>query len=268
MARQRPAWPPGQRQAYHAITLGFYENELIRRVDPMHRTLGRVFHEDIAEPLGLHAYIGVPKTVPAACISPLEPPSLWQRLTGMPPALLLASLSRHSVLHRALVANPGTGFYLDREQVVVRELEVPSGGGIASARALAKAYGVFATGAHELGLRPTTFEALKAEALPSAHGFYDECFRGPSRFSLGFMKPNESFPFGSPGAFGAPGAGGAMGYADPALRLGYGYVTSRMGMHIQGDPRDLALRAAIPIRARSNGFVGLPVPSGSERQRA
>src|ERR1051325_4416144 len=34
MARQRPAWPPGERYAYHAITLGFYEGELIRRVDP------------------------------------------------------------------------------------------------------------------------------------------------------------------------------------------------------------------------------------------
>jgi hypothetical protein len=37
-----------------------------------------------------------------------------------------------------------------------------------------------------------------------------------------------------------------MGYADPAARLGYGYVTTRMGMHLQGDPRDVALRNAIP----------------------
>jgi CubicO group peptidase (beta-lactamase class C family) len=95
-------------------------------------------------------------------------------------------------------------------------------------------------------LRAETFEALKADAIPARRGFYDECFRGPARFSLGFMKPNESFRFGHPGAFGAPGAGGAMGYADPAARLGYGYVTTRMGMHLQGDPRDVALRNAIP----------------------
>jgi CubicO group peptidase (beta-lactamase class C family) len=61
------------------------------------------------------------------------------------------------------------------------------------------------------------------------------------------MKPHESFRFGHPGAFGAPGAGGSMGYADPALALGYGYVTSRMGMHLEGDPRDIALREAIPV---------------------
>jgi CubicO group peptidase (beta-lactamase class C family) len=64
------------------------------------------------------------------------------------------------------------------------------------------------------------------------------------------MKPNESFHFGHTGAFGAPGAGGAMGYADPALRLGYGYVTTRMGMNLQGDPRDVALRNAIPEPSR------------------
>ena len=34
MARQKPAWEPGTRQAYHALTLGFYEGELLRRVDP------------------------------------------------------------------------------------------------------------------------------------------------------------------------------------------------------------------------------------------
>ncbi len=43
-----------------------------------------------------------------------------------------------------------------------------------------------------------------------------------------------------------------MGYADPEIRLGYGYVTNRMGMHLQGDPRDLVLRAAIPSASRAS----------------
>jgi CubicO group peptidase (beta-lactamase class C family) len=245
MARQRPAWEPGERQAYHAISLGFYEGELVRRVDPAHRSLGQVFHEEIAVPLGLDFYIRVPAGIPVDRIAPLEPPRLWRRLSGLPLSMTVAALNPRSVLHRSLIANPGTGFYVDPELVVVREVEAPSGGGIGTARAIARAYGVFAAGGGDLGLRPETIEALTAPASPSRHGFYDECFRGEAKFSLGFMKPSESVPFGHPGAFGAPGAGGSMGFADPEVGVGYGYVTNRMGTDIQGDPRDVALRAAL-----------------------
>ena len=100
-------------------------------------------------------------------------------------------------------------------------------------------------GVRLFGLRPETIEALMAPARPSRHGFFDEAFHGPARFSLGFMKPSESFRFGHASAFGAPGAGGAMGYADPEVGIGYGYVTNRMGTNLQGDPRDVALRVAI-----------------------
>ncbi|MFA5883089.1 MAG: serine hydrolase domain-containing protein [Acidimicrobiia bacterium] len=247
MARQRPAWEPGERQAYHAISLGFYESEIVRRIDPRHRSLGRFFAEEIARPLGLDFHIGTPESIPDTRLAPLEPPSLWKRLTSLPIPIVLAAMNRRSVLSRSLIANPGTGFYVDPRGLIVRNLEVPSGGGVGTARAIAKAYGVFASGGRELGLRPETIAALEAPALPSRHGFYDECFRGPAKFSLGFMKPSESIPFGhDASAFGAPGAGGSMGYADPTVGIGYGYVTNRMGMHLEGDPRDLALRAAIP----------------------
>lgn len=250
MARQQPAWEPGERQAYHAISLGFYESEIVRRIDPAHRSLGRVFAEEIAAPLGLDFHIGTPESIPDSRLAPLEPPSLWQRLTGMPLGVTLDAIKPHSVLHRSLVANPGTQFYVDPKHVVVRNVEAPSGGGVGSARAIARAYGVFASGGHELGLRPETLAALRASATPSRHGFYDECFHGPAKFSLGFMKPSESFQFGHPSAYGAPGAGGSMGYADPEAGIGYGYVTNRMGTALQGDPRDVALRDAIPTHAR------------------
>jgi CubicO group peptidase (beta-lactamase class C family) len=249
MARQRPAWEPGERQAYHAISLGFYEGELLRRIDPHHRSLGRFFDAEIAAPLGLDFYIGLPEAIPDTRLAPLEPPGRWQRLTGLPLRLMLTAMNRRSVLYRSLIANPGTGFYVDPRRVVVRELEVPSGGGVGTARAIAKAYGVFASGGHELGLRPETIEALEAPAAPSRHGFFDECLRGPVKFSLGFMKPSDTFPFGHASAFGAPGAGGSMGYADPKVGIGYGYVTNQMGTSLEGDPRDVALRAAIPTIA-------------------
>ena len=74
MARQRPAWEPGARQAYHGLTLGFYEGELMRRVDPRHRTLGRFFQDEIADPLGLEVYIRVPESLPDARLATLRHP--------------------------------------------------------------------------------------------------------------------------------------------------------------------------------------------------
>src|SRR5215471_14101671 len=64
MARQTPAWKPGERQAYHAITIGFYEAELLRRIDPKHRSLGQFFQDEIALPLDLDFYIRLPAKIP------------------------------------------------------------------------------------------------------------------------------------------------------------------------------------------------------------
>jgi CubicO group peptidase (beta-lactamase class C family) len=64
LARHKPAWTPGTRHRYHTMTLGLYEQELVRRVDPAPRTVGRFFHEEIAGPLGLEFYIGLPRAIP------------------------------------------------------------------------------------------------------------------------------------------------------------------------------------------------------------
>ena len=40
LARQKPAWRPGMKHGYHTLTLGWYQSELIRRVDPQRRSLG------------------------------------------------------------------------------------------------------------------------------------------------------------------------------------------------------------------------------------
>ena len=242
LARQKPAWEPGTRQAYHAITLGFYESELLRRVDPQHRSLGQFFQDEIAEPLGLDVYIRLPESIPNSRLAKIEQPSLIARLTGFPIGLALASLNRRSHIRRALA---GSELPHDDQRIYSRNLEVPSGGGVGTARAIARAYSVFATGGRELGLRPETVQLLRAPAIPAAHGFYDECMKGEAQFSLGFMKPSTSFPFGHAGSFGSPGAGGALGYADPQAGIGYAYVTCKMGTSLTGDPRDVALRNAL-----------------------
>jgi len=246
MARHTPAWAPGTRQAYHGLTLGFYEGELLRRVDPGHRSLGQFFQDEIATPLGEDFYIRLPEEVPNARLATLPSPGLIKMLIGFRPRrLLVEGLNPRSNLSRALAVNPGTAVYSDESRVYARKLEVPAGGGVGTARAMAHAYGVFATDGRELGLRRETLDLLAAPAVPPARGFYDECLKGEVQFSLGFMKPSMTWRFGGPRSFGSPGTGGALGFADPDAGIGYGYVTSRMGTVFTGDPRDVALRDAL-----------------------
>jgi len=246
LARQKPAWEPGTRQAYHGLTLGFYEGELMRRVDPRHRTLGQFFQDEIALPLGEDFYIGLPVEIPSARLATLSPPGPIEMLIGFRPLrLLVEGLNRRSNISRALSVNPGTSVYLDESRVYARNLEVPAGGGVGTARAMAHAYGVFATGGGELALRRETLDLLAAPAIPPVRGFYDECLKAEVQFSLGFMKSCDNWRFGGTGSFGSPGTGGALGFADPDAGIGYGYVTSRMGTVFTGDPRDVALRDAV-----------------------
>jgi CubicO group peptidase (beta-lactamase class C family) len=246
LARQKPAWEPGTRQAYHALTLGFYEGELLRRVDPVHRSLGQFFQDEIASPLGEEVYIRLPETIPNSRLATIAPPRPFEVLFGFPLRLTLDALNPRSNIRRALEMNPGTRVYFDEPHVYARNLEVPSGGAVGTARAIAHAYGAFATGGHEFGLCKETLDLLAAPAIPPARGFYDECLKGEGvQFSLGFMKPGVVWPFGSPVSFGSPGAGGSLGFADPLAGIGYGYVTSQMGTALTGDPRDVALRDAL-----------------------
>ena len=243
LARQKPAWEPGTRQAYHAITLGFYESELLRRIDPRHRSLGQFFQDEIASPLGLDVFIRLPEHIPNSRLAVITRPSWVDILHGFPLRLALDTMNPRSKIVRAL---RGSELPHDERRVYARDLEVPSGGAVGTAQAIARAYSVFATGGRELGLRPETLELLAAPAVPPTRGFYDECMKTDGiQFSLGFMKPTPVLPFGSGSSFGSPGAGGALGFADPTAGVGYAYVTSKMGTRLSGDPRDVALRNAL-----------------------
>jgi CubicO group peptidase (beta-lactamase class C family) len=252
LARQKPAWPPGTRQAYHGLTLGFYQGELLRRVDPRHRSLGQFFQDEIASPLGLDVYIRLPEHIPNARLAIMAPPGRLEMLLRFPLGLTLDAMNRHSNIYRALEINPGTGVYLDPQRVYARNLEVPSGGAVGAARGIARAYGVFASGGRELGLRRETLDLLAASAVPPERGFHDECLKADVQFSLGFMKPSAAWPFGGASSYGAPGSGGSLGFADPAAGIGYAYVTSQMGAVLNGDPRDVALRTALYAALRKS----------------
>jgi CubicO group peptidase (beta-lactamase class C family) len=123
LARQKPAWEPGTRQAYHALTLGFYEGELLRRVDPCHRSLGQCFHDEIATPLGEDVYIGLPATVSNSRLATMAPPRPFDMLFGFPLRFTLEAMNRHSNIYRALEINPGTAVYFDPQRIYARDLE-------------------------------------------------------------------------------------------------------------------------------------------------
>jgi CubicO group peptidase (beta-lactamase class C family) len=261
LARQKPAWEPGTRQAYHAISLGYYEGELLRRVDPQHRSLGQFFQDEIATPLGLDVYIRLPERIPNSRLATITRPGWIEMMLGFPFRLTVEAMNHRSKMYRALL---GSDFPHDERRVYARNFEVPSGGAVGTARAIAHAYSAFATGGRELGLRPDTLNLLAAPAVPPTHGFYDECLKGEVQFSLGFMKPSPVWPFGSATSFGSPGAGGSLGFADPGAGVGYAYVTSQMGTRITGDPRDVALRDALYSALN----VGVPDSAGSNWPKA
>ena len=164
LARQKPAWKPGTRQSYHAITLGFYESELLRRVDPQHRSLGQFFQDEIAAPLGLDVYIRLPESIPSSRLAKIEQPSLIARLLGFPTSAGTGKFE--SSLEHIRRALAGSELVHDEQHIYARNLEVPSGGGVGTARAIARAYSAFATGGRELRLCPETVQLLTAAAIP------------------------------------------------------------------------------------------------------
>jgi hypothetical protein len=164
-------------------------------------------------------------------------------LRGFGLRFTLEAMNRRSNIVRAL---RGSEFPHDEQRIYARNFEVASGGGVGTARAIAHAYSVFATGGSELGLRQETLDLLAAPATPPAHGFYDECMKADGvQFSLGFMKPSTVWPFGNATSYGSPRSGGSLGLADPTAGVGYAYVTSQMCTRLTGDPRDVALREAL-----------------------
>jgi CubicO group peptidase (beta-lactamase class C family) len=242
LARQKPAWPPGTRHGYHTMSIGLYMQELIRRVDPSRRTLGRFFHEEIAEPLNLEFYIGLPPDIPDERLAVLKTMSRLRALLALrntPPVLITKILRPGSLLRRSmLLANMDMN---DRRSL---EIEMPAGNGVGTARAIARAYSAFAEGGNEIGITPETF--ARVTAPPEIARPKDELLGIPSYFSLGFLRPGPDVSFGmSPRAFGAPGAGGSFAFADPDARLGYAYVMNKMDFYLSDDPREKPLRDAV-----------------------
>lgn len=249
LAGQVPAWTPGTRHGYHAITLGWYEGELIRRTDPAGRSLGQFFAEEIAKPLGLDFYIGLPSSVSRDRVAYLHAwalPQLLLHLHTWPPHFALALLCPLSLEARSTAFLKGTAGPGAFNRDELRVPEMPAVNGTGTARSVAKLYGSAAIGGSEFGLSPSVLERLKKPAVLPTKGLRDKVLHIDTTFSLGFSKPSSTCTFGSSdNAFGTPGTGGSFGFADPDTGIGFGYVMNKLGFHLVSDPRELALRNAL-----------------------
>lgn len=243
LARQAPAWPPGTRHGYHAMSIGLYEQEVIRRVDPAHRSLGRFFHEEIARPLGLDVYIGLPPEIPDERLARVQPLTRARAIAAVrdtPLTIIPKVLSPWSLLRKSLAF-----LELPWNERASLAVEVPAGNGVGTARAIARAYSALAEGGAEIGITPETFDRITASPLPFARS-KDAILGVPACFSLGWIRPGPDGGFGSsPRALGHPGAGGSFAFADPDARVGYAYVMNKMDFHLIDDPREKALRDAL-----------------------
>jgi len=246
IAKQKPLWEPGKLHGYHGITLGWYESELIRRTDPQHRTIGQFFRDEIAKPLGLEIYIGLPDEVPDSRIANIYAPLYRLRMIfntkKLPKAFVKAFLKKGTITNRTF-SNPEllqtVKNYNKRE---LRRIELPAANGIVQVRNVAKLYSCFATGAKELNIKQETLIALMEPAAIPELGPLDQVLHLNSRFSIGFIKPSPDFLFGSDEkAFGTPGAGGSFAYADPSKEVGFCYAMNKSGFYLVADPREKRL---------------------------
>ncbi|HUG83785.1 MAG TPA: serine hydrolase domain-containing protein [Euzebya sp.] len=250
IAAQKPAWTPGSRHGYHGISLGWYEGELIRRVDPAGRSIGQFFAEEVARPLGIEFYIGLPDDVDAerlATIHAFKPAEMLLHLHQFPWRFVAGFLNPRSITGRTF-GNPRVLGLMDNyNRREVLRLESPASNGTGQVRAIARAYGALATGGAELGIREGTMRALVEPAVAPSGGIRDLVLHIDSVFSLGYVKPFPSFRFGTAAgkAFGTPGGGGSFGFADPDTGVGFAYAMNRCGFHLYDDPRELALRDAL-----------------------
>jgi CubicO group peptidase (beta-lactamase class C family) len=245
LARQRPVWEPGTKQGYHCWNNQWFQSEIIRRVDPKKRSLGIFFHEEIAEPLDLDFYIGLPEHISEDQIAKLVPFPKIEMLFKMPLNFVLTLLNPWSLASKTMLNPKFVTNHDNFNKRKVLAVEMGSGNGVGNARSIAKAYSEFATGGEILNLNQDILKAISTPARMPANQNVDLVLKTDIIFSLGFIKPSRSLQYGfDEKSFGTNGAGGSIGFADPVKKVGFSYVMNKMGAHLSIDPRAKALRDA------------------------
>jgi CubicO group peptidase (beta-lactamase class C family) len=222
LAAERPFWPPGERVCYHPLTFGWLCGELVRRVDG--RRVGRFFAEEIAEPLGLDAWIGLPDEHEPR-VSRVSLGANWATA-----AAHLDPVGAADPLVAAVWHNPAGRF---REPLAANRrdyhaAEIAAGNGIATARSIARLYGCLARGGEIDGTRLLSDRTLRLGRACLASG-PDALMPWPWAFGVGFNLQTELRALGRPpAAFGHGGTGGSLHGAWPQQRVGFSYAMNEL----------------------------------------
>jgi CubicO group peptidase (beta-lactamase class C family) len=232
IATQAPNWEPGTAHGYHMRSFGWILGEVVRRTT--RRSLGRFFADEIARPLGLDCWIGLPEDELGRCARLIPP--------ATPPPI--ADLVAPDSLTARVWSGPSHLFAYDEmwNRPEILRAEMPSSNGVMGARALARFYAALAREVD--GVRLLAPDTLSAARIVQAEG-PDLVLLLPTSFGLGFVLQPMLAPGAGARALGHPGAGGSLGFVDPEAGIGFGYVTTRMQFDLAGDPRTRALVAAL-----------------------
>ena len=231
LAKQEPFWEPGTRNGYHALTFGWLVGEVVRRASG--KSLGSFFRDEIAAPLGLDFWIGLPedKEPRVAPMIAAEPD---------PNSRFFQEIAKPGSLQSLVLLNSGgyMGAEPEYDTRAAHAAEIGGAGGITNARGLAGMYEPLALGGSKGAVELVNAETLARMGRVSSSTGRDAVLVMPTRFALGFMKTmdNRGEPAGvqdstltSEEAFGHVGAGGSFGFADPKAGMSFGYTMNRMG---------------------------------------
>ena len=240
--QQRPNWEPCTQHGYHPRTIGFMLDEIVRRMTG--DALGVVWRREIAESLGLDAWIGLPEE---------QFERVARLYTGKQNKEDLESgfyreLHRDGSLVRGAFFSP-RGLHSVREMNESRawQMGLPAMGGVGTAQALAKFYQA-ACGAVEFfsdDVRRWMETMLVAGD--------DQVLQTRTAFSCGFqLDPLDAFGrkerhhYGlSRRAFGHPGAGGSHAFGDPDSGISFAYVMNQMELSPLPGAKSLDLIKAV-----------------------
>ncbi len=261
LAGMAPLWEPGTAFAYHGRTFGYLVGEVVRRVDG--RSVGRFFADEIARPLGLDLWIGLPeeeeyRVAPVFSTVPDRPlDDILDELRAVAQRLgINASLP---------IVQAYLGFIHGLDDVVPmlnsragHAAEMPAVNAIGNARSLARLYAALLGKVDGIRLLDEATvaraRAPQTDQLSPPEPLMDLKWPPGLRYGLGYELGGPVVAMLGPQCFGHAGAGGRLSFADPATRAAIAYTCTSLGDGSAPDPRwgpwTAALTDALAAAAR------------------